>query len=67
VRGGAVAVGAVGAATPTDMPVGPWDDAVMDHLARLFIAVKKDISVKVDSDGDAELAEKFATKAMEKL
>jgi hypothetical protein len=49
------------------MPVGPWDDAVMDHLARLFIAVKKDISVKVDSDGDAELAEKFATKAMEKL
>ena len=60
-------VGAVGAATPTDKPIGPWDDAVMDHLAMLFKAVKKDISVKVNADGDAELAEKFATKAMEKL
>ncbi len=51
--------------TPADDYPGPWDQAAFTFPE--FLAVKKNILVRVDAGWTAKIGQKFAAKAMEKL
>jgi hypothetical protein len=44
---------------------GPWDEAAFAYPE--FLAVKKDILIRVEAGTTAEIGQKFAAKAMQKI